>query len=118
MQAHREHSIAPSTPCKIEVEERKRISEALTLSRERLKKLSLRTLTILEADRRSISKELHDSLGASLAAIKFSLEDKEIKRSQKGGRLDDSLEQEIAYLLSTIKETKRISAQPAAHHPG
>jgi signal transduction histidine kinase len=93
-----------------EVEERKRISEALTLSRERLKKLSLRTLTILEADRRSISKELHDSLGASLAAIKFSLEDKEIKRSQKGGRLDDSLEQEIAYLLSTIKETKRISA--------
>ncbi|WP_419661319.1 two component system sensor histidine kinase [Desulfosarcina variabilis str. Montpellier] len=93
-----------------EVEERKRISEALTLSRERLKKLSLRTLTILEADRRSISKELHDSLGASLAAIKFSLEDKEIKRSQKGGQLDDSLEQEIAYLLSTIKETKRISA--------
>lgn len=93
-----------------EIEERKRISEALSLSRERLKNLSLRTLTILEADRRSISKELHDSLGASLAAIKFSLEDKEIKRSQTGGRLDESLEQEISYLLATIKETKRISA--------
>ena len=93
-----------------EIEERRRISKALTRSHERLKNLSLRTLTILEADRRTISKELHDSLGASLAAIKFSLEDKEIKRSQKGGRLDDSLEQEIAHLLSTIKETKRISA--------
>lgn len=93
-----------------EIEERKRISEALTLSRERLKNLSLRTLNILEADRRSISKELHDSLGASLAAIKFSLENKEIKRSQNGGQLDNSLEQEIAHLLATIKETKRISA--------
>ena len=95
---------------KSEIEERKRMGDALSLSRERLKNLSMRTLTILEADRRTISKELHDSLGASLAAIKFSLEDKEIKRSQKGGRLEDSLEQEIAQLLATIKETKRISA--------
>ena len=65
---------------------------------------------MLEADRRTVSKELHDSIGASLAAIKFSLEEKEIKRRQNEGLLDDSLEQEIAYLLDTIKETKRISA--------
>lgn len=93
-----------------EIEERKRMGDALTLSRERLKNLSLRPLTILEADRRTIPKELHDSLGASLAAIKFSLEDKEMKWSQHGGRLADSLGQEIAQLLSTIKGTKRISA--------
>jgi signal transduction histidine kinase len=31
-------------------------------------------------------------------------------RSQNKGRLDESLDQEIAYLLATIKETKRISA--------
>ena len=95
---------------KLEVDERKRMADALSLSRERLKNLSMRTLTILEADRRSISKELHDSLGASLAAIKFSLEEKELRRSQGGGRLDETLDLEIGYLLDTIKETKRISA--------
>jgi PAS domain S-box-containing protein len=94
----------------VEVDERKRMGDALALSRERLKNLSQRTLTILEADRRSISKELHDSLGASLAAIKFSLEEKELKRSRADGRLEESLDQEIGYLLDTIKETKRISA--------
>ena len=93
-----------------EVEERQCMSDALTLSRERLKNLSMRTLTILEADRRSISKELHDSLGASLAAIKFSLEDKELKRMHGDSRLEASLDKEIAYLTATIKETKRISA--------
>ncbi|MGD9307884.1 MAG: histidine kinase [Desulfosarcina sp.] len=93
-----------------EISERKRMGEALTQSQERLRTMSRRTLTVLEADRRTVSKELHDSIGASLAAIKFSLEEKEMKRSQNGGHLDDSLEQEIAYLLSTIKETKQISA--------
>jgi signal transduction histidine kinase len=93
-----------------EITERKLTSDALARSRERLKRMSMRTLNVLEADRRTISKELHDSIGASLAAIKFSLEDKEIKRAQNQGRLDASLDQEIAYLLATIKETKRISA--------
>ncbi|MCF8068412.1 MAG: PAS domain S-box protein [Desulfobacterales bacterium] len=93
-----------------EVAERKRMSDTLTLSRERLKKMSRRTLDVLEADRRTISKELHDSIGVSLAAIKFSLEGKEMKRQQNHDRLDESLDQEIAYLLATIKETKRISA--------
>jgi signal transduction histidine kinase len=84
--------------------------KTLALSQERIKNLSRRTLELLEADRRSISKELHDSIGASLAAIKFSLEEKEFARKQNQGRLDESLDQEIAYLLKTIKETKRISA--------
>ena len=86
------------------------VSEALSLSMERMKRLSKRTLDVLEADRQTISKELHDSIGASLAAIKFSLEEKELVRKENKGRLDEPLDQEIAYLLKTIKETKRISA--------
>lgn len=93
-----------------EITERKRIEDALTLSRERLKRMTRQTLDVLEADRRTVSKELHDSIGASLAAIKFSLEEKERRRERQDGHLDESLEQEIAYLLGTIKETKRISA--------
>ena len=93
-----------------EIAERKRVDKALSLSRERLKQISRRTLDMMEADRQTVSKELHDSIGASLAAIKFSLEEKEIKREQNNGRLEESLDAEIAYLLDTIKETKRISA--------
>jgi signal transduction histidine kinase len=93
-----------------EVAERKCAGKTLALSQERIRRLSRRTLELLEADRRSISKELHDSIGASLAAIKFSLEEKELTRKQSQGRLDESLDQEIAYLLKAIKETKRISA--------
>jgi signal transduction histidine kinase len=93
-----------------EIAERKRMGEKLSRSRERLKWISRRTLNVLEADRRVISKDLHDSIGASLAAIKLSLEGKEMKRTQNRGRLEDSLEQEISHLLATIKETKRISA--------
>jgi len=93
-----------------EIAERKHIGDALSISRERLKNMSRRILDVLEADRRTVSKELHDSIGASLAAIKFSLEEKEMQREENHGRLDESLDQEIAYLLATIKETKRISA--------
>ncbi|MGW8193988.1 MAG: sensor histidine kinase [Desulforhopalus sp.] len=93
-----------------EITEKNRISDALTFSRERLKKISRHTLDILEADRQTISKELHDSIGASLAAIKFSLEGKEMERSRSGGWLKNSLQQEIVYLAATIKETKQISA--------
>lgn len=82
----------------------------LPLSQEKMQRLSKRMMELLEADRRSISKELHDSIGASLAAIKFSLEDKEFTRRQNRGRLEESLDQEISYLVKTIKETKRISA--------
>jgi PAS domain S-box-containing protein len=93
-----------------EIAQRKSMGDALSISRERLKNMSRRILDVLEADRRTVSKELHDSIGASLAAIKFSLEEKEMQREQNNGRLDDPLDQEIAYLLATIKETKRISA--------
>jgi signal transduction histidine kinase len=93
-----------------EIAERKRVDKALSLSRERLKEISRRTMDMMEADRQTVAKELHDSIGASLAAIKFSLEEKEIKREQNNGHLAESLRSEIAYLLDTIKETKRISA--------
>jgi PAS domain S-box-containing protein len=93
-----------------EIAHHKRTADALENSRKRLKNISKRTLKVLEADRRTVSKELHDGIGASLAAIKFSLEEKEIIREKNRGCLAQSLNQEIAYLLATIKETKRISA--------
>lgn len=93
-----------------EIAHHKHTADALERSRKHLKSISKRTLKVLEADRRTVSKELLDGIGASLAAIKFSLEEKEIIREKNRGRLAQSLNQEVAYLLATIKETKRISA--------
>lgn len=75
----------------------------LETSRETLRQLSRKTIEALEADRRTVSRELHDSLGASLAALKFMLEE-----AEEGNR--ESLRRGIALLLDTIKEVKRISA--------
>ncbi len=93
-----------------EIEERKRAEQQLRDSRRELRQMSKRTLEALEADKQVIAKELHDSIGASLAAIKFSLEER--LSTMKGMPDMDtvSLEKIVSYLIDTIKETKRISA--------
>ncbi|MFW5975515.1 MAG: PAS domain-containing sensor histidine kinase, partial [Desulfosalsimonas sp.] len=75
-----------------------------------LRSLSLRMLETLESDRQKIAKELHDSLGASLAAIKFALEEKLSQMPPDPPDKVMSLENIVSYLTGTIKETKRISA--------
>lgn len=75
-----------------------------------LRHLSHRMLDTLESDRQKIAKELHDSLGASLAAIKFSLEEKLAQMPSDPPDNIMSLENVVSYLSDTIKETKRISA--------
>ena len=95
---------------KTEIEERKRVEQQLRESRQELRMMSRRTLEALEADKQTVAKELHDSIGASLAAIKFSLEDR-LSTMQSVPREDTvSLEKIVSYLMYTIKETKRISA--------
>jgi signal transduction histidine kinase len=75
-----------------------------------LRELSRKSLEALEADRRSVARELHDSIGGSLAAIKFGLEglaELAPREPVDGGRRLETL---ISHLADTIKETKRISA--------
>jgi signal transduction histidine kinase len=93
-----------------EIQERERIEHKLRQSQAELKIVSRKMLDTLEADRKTIAKELHDSIGASLAAIKFTLEDKLIRMTSAPPKDIVSLEQIVDYLVDTIKETKRISA--------
>jgi PAS domain S-box-containing protein len=83
---------------------RKQMEGALRKSRDRLQELSRKTIEALEADRRAVSRELHDSIGASLAALKFMLE--EAAEGVPGSAI---LQKSIVFLLNTIKEVKRIS---------
>ena len=94
----------------LEIEEDRAVTNELRLSRRQLRVLSRKTLELLESDRQVVAKELHDSIGASLAAIKFSLEG---WLEVYGDRLPSheiSFERIIAHIVETIKETKRISA--------
>ena len=93
-----------------EIKERERIERRLRYSEAALKGISKKMLDTLEADRKTIAKELHDSIGASLAAIKFSLEEKLAKMTSTPPDELTSLENVVSYLMDTIKETKRISA--------
>jgi signal transduction histidine kinase len=69
------------------------------------------SLEAIETDRKLVAKELHDSIGASLAAIKLYLEEQQSKLDRFAPDLEVSLEKPIAYLIRTIKETKRISVK-------
>jgi signal transduction histidine kinase/PAS domain-containing protein len=72
--------------------------------------LSRKSLEALEADRRTVARELHDSIGGSLAAIKFGLEEAAERAGQDPACAGQSIGVLISHLADTIKETKRISA--------
>ena len=79
-------------------------------SQRRLKQFSRKSIEALEADRKAVSRELHDSIGGNLAAIKFALESIVKKIDEKPGAATTSLEKTILHLAETIKDCKRISA--------
>jgi PAS domain S-box-containing protein len=79
-------------------------------SQRRLKEFSRKSIEALEADRKAVSRELHDSIGGNLAAIKFAMESIVKKIAKKPDAATTSLEKTISHLAETIKECKRISA--------
>jgi len=89
---------------------RKQMEKELAVSQKHLQELSRRAIEALESDRRTIAKELHDGIGASLAAIRFKLEGivEEIAKNPQQAAV--ALDESISYLQDTIKETKQISA--------
>jgi signal transduction histidine kinase len=75
---------------------------------EKMRMLSRKIIESQEDERKRVAKELHDSIGGNLAAIKFALEQK--LESINNGRRDDihSLENIIANIKDTIKELRII----------
>jgi signal transduction histidine kinase len=95
---------------KMEIKERKIAEKQLRISEQRLRRLSRCVLDLQENDRQVVAKELHDSIGASLAAVKFSLENRISKMTGPAPPEVVSLETLAAHLRQTIAETRRISA--------
>jgi PAS domain S-box-containing protein len=88
-----------------DITKRKRAEEALRESENRLRILSSQLLAVQENERKRISRELHDSIGQSLSAIKFRVENilQEVGESRV-----KPLEDLIPIIQESIEEARRI----------
>jgi signal transduction histidine kinase len=98
-----------------QIEERKKAQQALLKSRETLRKSErdLRVLTsqlfsIQEAERRRISKELHDGLGQELTVFKMVLNSLQKKLRQDQQPLKDECKFLLEYVDKSIENTRRL----------
>lgn len=92
-----------------EIEERKRIEETLKKSEKQLQSLSSQLLTFQEKERKRIAQELHDSVGQTLAALKYSVENTLNKIGE--GTISNcfkSLEDLIPKIQNSVEEVDKI----------
>ncbi len=92
-----------------DISKRKRAEKALVDSEQRLRVLSSKLLTAQEEERRRVARDLHDSIGQYLAAVKFSIEG---VIGTKDGREDSAaikrLESLVTMVQGAIEEVRRI----------
>jgi PAS domain S-box-containing protein len=88
------------------VEER---TSALEKANEELRQIPSKLIAVLEEERKRLASELHDSIGQTLAAMKFKIE-MVLKLRDEGvfSSAFDHLEQFVPILQSSIEETRRI----------
>jgi PAS domain S-box-containing protein len=93
---------------KTEMDKRQKIEDKLRGSESYLRHLSAELLTAQEKERRRVAQEIHDSIGSSLAATKFKVEDALGQVGDSNPQTRASLESMIPILEETIQETRRI----------
>jgi PAS domain S-box-containing protein len=93
----------------MDVTKRKEMETALQKSESELRFLSSQLLSAEETERKRIARELHDGIGASLGAIKFSIENvlNQVDRSNAENAVG-SLEEVISLTQQAIEEVRRI----------
>ncbi|MGC9195240.1 MAG: ATP-binding protein [Syntrophobacteraceae bacterium] len=85
----------------------KRIEEELKESREELKLLASQLLRVQEDERKRIARELHDSIGSSLSAVKFFIENLGGRLNENPG-VQDALRALSRAMEHAIDESRRI----------
>jgi PAS domain S-box-containing protein len=92
-----------------DITDRKNMEEALRKSEEQLRHLSTQLLEVQEHERKRIAGELHDSIGQSLTAIKFGLENA-LSRIRQGEAevSSESLEALIPVVQQASQEVRQI----------
>lgn len=90
-----------------EIEERKRAEIALKDSERQLRSLSSQLLTAQEEERKRIARELHDSIGSSLTAVRLSLSNA-LCHAEQSGSPSQWLDSLVFITQSAIEEVRRI----------
>ena len=88
----------------------KRMEEELRWSENRLRSLSERLLTVQEDERKRIALDLHDSLAAILATVKFNVEGaiQQLRNDETDKKVVPSLEHALANIQNIFEEVRRI----------
>jgi PAS domain S-box-containing protein len=91
------------------ISKRRRAEEALRKSDKELRVLSNQLLSAEEKERKRVARELHDSIGQALSAIKFSVENALVELRAAANPIDlGSLEAVIPLTQKTIEEVRQI----------
>ncbi len=86
---------------------RREVENALRASEKRLRSLARRLFSAQEEERKRIATELHDSIGSSLSAVKFSLE-AALQEVKGDGAMTGSIKRAVSLTQHTIDESRRI----------
>ncbi len=89
-------------------EELRMINRELHQSQIRLKQLSRDLLDAQEKERKRVAWELHDSIGSSLTAIKFRIENVLRESVSNGSQAIDRLKKLVPVVQTAVMEAKRI----------
>lgn len=88
---------------------KKEWEEVLRESEERLRVLSSQLLTVQENERKEIARDLHDSIGQMLSAIKFKIEDLLQQKNEKDiNSVEANLQSLLPLIRESIEEVRRI----------
>jgi PAS domain S-box-containing protein len=92
-----------------DITERKRMEMSLRESEKQVRSLSLKLLTSQEAERKRISKELHDELGQALAVLKLSMNFVGNQLLAEQEPLRKECRESVRYIDETIENVRRLS---------
>jgi len=93
----------------VDIRKHQKVEKELSESEENLRQLSRKMIESQESERKRMARELHDSVGSNLAAIKLALEQKLESMGNTPREEFYSLENIIANIKDTITEVRRIS---------
>ncbi|MCF8083750.1 MAG: response regulator [Deltaproteobacteria bacterium] len=88
--------------------ERNRTLLLLKERKNELKKLSKKLLSVQEKERQHIARELHDSIGGTLTAVKYALEEKLYFQNNGSPSQGTPLEEIISWVKKALNETRTI----------
>ena len=94
-----------------EIQEREKYEEKLRESQKQLKDLSSRLLEAEEGLRKEIAKNLHDSLGQMLSAVKYSVENAFSQTTICRETNEQSLAKIVPMIQTAMEEVRRISME-------